>query len=61
MPLIIVKRRFYDAFCEGTGRLARVDAFEVRPAGDCPELSGVYPDLHPSHEIALITLALLPE
>jgi hypothetical protein len=30
MPLIIVKRRFYDAFCEGTGRLARVDAPSYR-------------------------------
>ena len=96
LPLIIVKRRFYDAFCAGTktieyrrhrrpfvastfypgrvvrlgynydikrypGRLARVDAFEARTPSACPDLSGVYPGLDPSDEIALITLALLPE
>jgi hypothetical protein len=96
MPLIIVKKRFFDAFCAGTktieyrrhrrpfvastfypgrivrlvynydirrypGRLARVDGFVVRSAGACPDLSGVYPGLDPADEIALITLALLPE
>ncbi len=96
LPLIIVKKRFFDAFCAGTktieyrrhrppfvastfyagrivrlgynydikrypSRVARVEAFVVRPADACPELSSVYPDVEPSHEIALITLALLPE
>jgi hypothetical protein len=33
----------------------------VCPAGACPDLSGVYSGLDPADEIALITLALLPE